>query len=162
MLHRNMMIVAAIVIALSLVVVGTLPAQSEAQQGMQQSQEPVDPDSQEFERFVVALAAVQEVQAEINEEIEGTIAESDLGRDRFYEIYETMQSPDPSTQQNLDDSERESYEEIMEVVTEIQSDSQTDMVEAVEDNGLEVTRFNQIVVAIQNDDELQQAVQEQM
>lgn len=122
----------------------------------------IDPDSQEFDRFVEALQDVQTVQEEINQEVSEVISESDLSEERFNEIYRATQSPDVAVEDETSGAERRTYEDVFDRINEIQSESQSEMVEAVEENELSVSRFNELIVAIRGDPELQGALQERM
>lgn len=127
-----------------------------------QNQPQIDPDSGEFDRFVAALEKVQEVQEEVNEQISAEISESGLTEERFNEIYRATQSPEISVEDEASEEEQETYEEVFNRVSEIQGESQSDMVDAVEENDLSVSRFNELIVAVRGNPELQETLQERM
>lgn len=127
-----------------------------------ENQPQIDPDSQEFDQFVEALQEVQAVQEEINQEVSEVISESDLSEERFNEIYRATQSPDVAVEDETSGAERRAYEDLFDRISVIQSESQSEMVEAVEENELTVSRFNELIVAVRGNPELQGALQERM
>lgn len=129
-------------------------------QGQNQTQ--IDPDSQEFDRFIEALQEVQAVQEEVNSQVSQIISESGLSEERFNEIYRATQSPDVAIEDETSGAERSAYEDVFDKISEIQGESQSEMVEAVEENDLSVSRFNELIVAMRRNPELQEAAQERM
>ncbi|MFP4011197.1 MAG: DUF4168 domain-containing protein, partial [Spirochaetaceae bacterium] len=131
--------------------------------GQQQQQAPeVDPESEEFNRFVDALETVQEVQQEVNEEIDGVIADSSMSEEEFGEIHQQLQGqPDREDGQGADisDDEREEYRSLIDEIGAAQEDSQEEMISAIEENDMNVERFNEIMMAARSDAELQERLQ---
>ncbi|MFO7781828.1 MAG: DUF4168 domain-containing protein [Spirochaetia bacterium] len=113
----------------------------------------------DLESFAVALQDVQELRQEMAEETQQAVGESPLEQQRFEEIYEARQS---GGQQDAGttDAENRQFEELMSEIQKIQQQSNEEMVQAVEEEGLSVQRFNQIAQAIQQDPELQQQFRE--
>lgn len=119
----------------------------------------VDPNSEEFERFVEAYSGVQEIQQEVSGEVQELISDSPLSQQRFQQIHQQVQGPG-SGEADIPEEERNNYESLLSDVQEVQQSSQEEMIAEVEDAELSVERFNQIATAIQNDQELQQRLQE--
>ncbi len=119
----------------------------------------VNPNSQEFVDFAEAMRGVQEVQETVNMEIDSIIAQTPLGEERFLEVYQEVQATG-NVPEHLDQQEVMVYQEAMNEINEIQMASQEEMVAIVDDAGLSVTRFNEIVMALQEDPSLQQALVE--
>ncbi len=117
----------------------------------------VDPDSREFENFAVALMGVQEVQQRVNSEIEAIITQAPLDNDRFMQIHQEVQATGsvPST---VEQAEARAYQEVIGDIGDIQMANQEDMIALVEDAGLSVARFNELVIEVQQDPTLQQAL----
>lgn len=109
----------------------------------------------ELESFAVALQDVQEVRQDMAEETQQAVGESPLEQERFEEIYGARQSGGQEDA-GTTDAENRQFEELMSDIQQIQQKSNEEMVEAVEDEGLSVQRFNQIAQAIQQNPELQQ------
>lgn len=122
--------------------------------------EPVDPDSPEFGRFVQALTDVEQIQDEVSGEIDGILNGFSGGEEGFMELHQRVQAAGGAPPANVEDEVVEEYQEIVEEVDEVQMASQQEMIDLVQDHGLSVSRFNEIIVMVQQDSELQQAVQE--
>lgn len=110
---------------------------------------------EELEDFAVAFYEVQILQAQLDEEINETIDESELDAQRFYEINEVAQATDGEPDlPGVGDDELEAYQDTLRELIDIQTVVQTRMIEAVEDQDMEVDRFNEIVVALRTEEEL--------
>ncbi|MFP4374211.1 MAG: DUF4168 domain-containing protein [Spirochaetaceae bacterium] len=158
----------SIVLFLLMGVALTLSAQTgtQAPGGGQGADTPdVDPDSGEFDRFVDALQTVQSVQEDVNEEIDELITESPLSEQDFQQIHQELQGqPDAEGGggTEVSETEREQYRDLMERIGSTQESSQEEMITAIEDNGLDVNRFNEIMMAARSDAELQQELQQEL
>lgn len=118
----------------------------------------VSSDSREFGRFVNALREIQSVQNEAAAEMDRVFATSTLNERRFRELHRRMQSPEEEDRERLGDEEQERYAELLTEINEIQRDTQAEMVEAIQDEGLSVERFNALILAVREEPSLQQAV----
>lgn len=126
---------------------------------MQSQSQATDVSDQELESFVSALQEVQAVQQEMATESQESVQGSDMGEERFQELYQARQSgSEPANAAT--DAENQEFEELMADIQAIQQESNEAMVEAVEDEGLEVQRFNEIAQAVQQDQSLMQRMQE--
>lgn len=115
--------------------------------------EPVAQD--ELEDFAVAFYEVQILQTQLDEEVNETLDESELDVQRFYEINEVAQGADGETDlPGVSDDELVAYQDTLRELIDIQTVIQTRMIEAVEDQDMEVDRFNEIIVALRTDEEL--------
>ena len=169
MQHRLTSIVRVSIVLFLLMGLGlTLSAQAGSQApGGQGSQVPeVDADSQEFDRFVDALQTVQDVQEEVNQEIDQLIADSPLSEQDFQQIHQELQGqPDRDSGAggtDVSEMEREQYRDLMQRIGSTQESSQEEMITAIEDNGLNVDRFNEIMMAARSDADLQQKLQREL
>lgn len=118
-----------------------------------------DVTDQELESFVAALQEVQTVQQQMATQSQESVQSSEMGEERFQELYQARQSgsePDNAAT----DAENEEFEQLMAEIQGIQQDSNEAMVEAVEEEGLGVQRFNEIAQAVQQDQSLMQRMQE--
>lgn len=118
----------------------------------------VNPDSTEFENFAGALTRIQDIQQSVNEEIEQIIASAPIDDARFMEIYQEVQTTG-SMPPTVEQSEAVAYQETVDEIGEIQMASQERMIALVEDAGLSVARFNELVSEVQRNPEFQQALQ---
>jgi hypothetical protein len=109
---------------------------------------------EELTVFAEAYKGVQEVQQDLNETINGLIADSDLEQAQFQEIYQAHISEDQEQIAGFSQSEQQDFQVIMSEIEEIQNGQQELMVDAIDDAGLTVDRFNTIIAAIQQDSSL--------
>ncbi len=116
----------------------------------------IEPVAQEeLEDFAVAFYEVQILQTQLDEEINETLDESELDVQRFYEINEVAQAADGEPDiPGVSDDELEAYQDTLRELIDIQTVVQTRMIEAVEDQEIEVDRFNEIIVALRTDEAL--------
>lgn len=130
-------------------------------QGSQAPQ--VDPDSEEFERFADAFAEVEQIQEEVNQEVQQLISDSPLNEERFQAIHQQMQgaggqqgSDGQSSGSDVSEQEQTQYENLLSEIQSTQQSFQEEMISEVESSDLTVQRFNQIMVAIQNNPDLRE------
>ncbi|TVQ97500.1 MAG: DUF4168 domain-containing protein [Spirochaetaceae bacterium] len=118
----------------------------------------VNPESSEFENFAGALIRVQDIQQSTNAEIEQIIAAAPIDDTRFMEIHQEVQTTG-AVPPTVEQSEAVAYQETVDEIGEIQMASQEQMIALVEDVGLSVARFNELVNEVQRNPELQQALE---
>ncbi len=128
--------------------------------------EPVDEmepvDEEELEQFVLAFVEVHELQENLNDMTAERIQESELSERRFFEINEFAQQPDGSALASVADDELAEYQTVLNDLFEIQNEQQAVMVEVVEEEDLTVDRFNRIMLALREDEELAARTEEQL
>ena len=118
-------------------------------------------DDAELEQFARALQGIQVAQQEIQLEMQQVVQGSPLGEERFNEIHEVVNTTG-NVPDNANDAEVEQYSAVVEELGTIQQDLQLEMASIVEDNEMEVERFNAIVMAIQQDEQIWNRVQDLM
>ncbi len=130
------------------------------QQQMQQSQ----PDSISDEDLQKFAAVTQEVNEKIDEEISSLLSDKEMSPERFEEIMMAQNNPQQAqggdsagAAGDVTDEEQETMDEIQPKLMELQ---QKEVMNAMEDNGLEPQRFQAIVQALQSDPEVVQRYQE--
>lgn len=150
-------VAAAIIIALA---AGAAPPVYGQLQPPPQS-DPIEPvDEEELEEFAFVLLDMQALQRELSSDIDKTIAESRLPEEIFYEIYQVAQQlPDGALPDGYTDEELEQYEATLSEVVDAQLAMQSRMYETVVDGGFSPDRYNEIVVAVQQDQELMNDLQ---
>lgn len=115
----------------------------------------------ELQKFAKVIPALQEIQKSAQQQVSGAIEKAGLSEDRFRELYSVQQSPTatqastPATPQ-----EQQAVQQVVSQLKIIQSETQTRRVQAVQSQGLELTRFNEILTAVRQDSNLQQQLQQ--
>lgn len=118
----------------------------------QQTPEAEQVEEEELEVFAGALQDVQDIQADMDEEINEVIGRSELTEDRFFAIHRAAQEMSGEEQpEGVSRGELQAYQETIEEITGVQRSRQSEMAEAVRENGLEVDRFNEILTLVQAD-----------
>ncbi len=125
----------------------------------QNQSEAAEVSDQELESFVAVVEELQEVQRDLAAQSQESVESSEMGVERFQELFQARQSgTEPATAAT--DAENEEFDQLVAEIREIQQEFNDVMVQAVQDEGLAVERFNEIAQAIRQDQSLQQRIQE--
>jgi hypothetical protein len=151
-LRRTFVLVLVLIFSGATAVMAQMPETGDA--------DPIDPSSGEFDQFVQALTDIEEVQDGVNTEIDTILGGFSQGQEQFLELHQSVQASGGTPPDDIPDDVIEEYETTISEIDSIQMESQEEMIELVQDHGLSVARFNEMVVAVQQDPELQNAVQE--
>ncbi|MFP4508792.1 MAG: DUF4168 domain-containing protein [Spirochaetaceae bacterium] len=134
---------------------GEAPQGNPPQPGLAPSPEPVEVtlEDGELEQFARALIEVQIIQQDAQVAIQEVLDESDFDMMRFQEIHQSMMM-EQGLPENVDESEEEEYETVLNEIQDVEMDAAADMEDAVVDQDLAVERFNEIAAAVPQDNEL--------
>lgn len=127
--------------------------------GMQPEVPEVELEDDELERFAEALVDVQMIQQEAQVEVQEVIDDSPLSIERFQEIYQGEMAPEMG-EVDVDDDEQLAFDEALDTIEQIEIDAAAEMEAAVDDQDLDVERFNLLAQAIPQDPELSQELNE--
>ncbi len=151
-LRRTFILVLVLVFSATAAVMAQMPEAGNA--------DPINPNSGEFDQFVQALTGIEEVQNDVNSEIDTILSGFSQGQEQFLELHQNVQASGGTPPNDVPSEVIEEYEATISEIDSVQTNSQEQMIELVQDNGLTVARFNEMVVAVQQNPELQNAVQE--
>jgi Domain of unknown function (DUF4168) len=115
----------------------------------------------ELQKFAKVIPQLQEIQKSAQQQVSEAIKKAGLSEGRFRELYSVQQSPtatQPSTPATP--QEQQAVQQVVSQLETIQSETQTRRVQAVQSQGLELTRFNEILTAVRQDSTLQQQLQQ--
>lgn len=146
---------------ISLIAAGSLFAQVQ-QQTPQNRPEPATSDEvsdQEIDNLVSAINEMEPIQTEIQEKIQTAVEEEGLSFERFQQIMMGMQNPQMANQMNITDEEQETIQTIQPQLMQIQGEAQQKISAKIEENGLTMQRYRQIVMGAQQDSTLMARVQ---
>ena len=115
-------------------------------------------NQQELEKFAAAMREMRQIQLESRDEISAAIDEEGLSKNRFREILQAQRNPE--VEPDASQEELQKFESATEQLAQIQQDTQSQMREAVTNQGLEVDRFQQILSIVREDRQLQKQVQQ--
>lgn len=147
----------------SFVLAGSLSAQVQ-QQPPQQPELPTSEDvsDQELTNLGDAVEALEPIQVETQEKVKTAVEEEDLTYERFQQMMMAMQNPQMAQQVNITDEEKAKVQALQPALMEIQTEARQKMSSTLEDNGLSMQRYQQIIMGAQQDPELMARVEEEL
>lgn len=148
-------IASGLMLALTAPVVAQLP-------DLGQPPEAEEVTDEELNRFVTALQTVQEIQIETQATMSEAIEAQGMTEQRFSEIHNAQRNPEIDLTAEITEAEEETYEAVLAQLISLQRGAQEEMQDAVASEGFNVQRFNEIIMAIQQDPELAQQVREML
>lgn len=144
-----------------LIAAGSLFAQVQPQ-GPQNMPAPATSEEvtdEEISKVVAALGEMEPIQAEIQEEIQAAVEEEGLTFERFQQMMMAMQNPQLADQVNITAEEKQTIQTLQPTLMQIQGEAQQKIAEKIEENGLTMERYRQIIVGAQQDSTLMARVQ---
>lgn len=135
---------------------------AQQQQQFQQQQEEVRTDFSEekLQNFVEVAQNVMIVQQESQQNMVSGIEDEGLTVEEFNQMFESMQNPETEVEATAE--EQEAFDKAMENVNVVQQEADEDIIEIIEEGGLTQQEYEEIMMAYQQDPELQQKVNELM
>ncbi|GAB4239965.1 MAG: hypothetical protein Kow0049_27610 [Stanieria sp.] len=134
-------------------------------------QTPIDSNSetekevsqQELQKFAQAYQEVQKIQKSSEAQMVQAVEGEGLSPERFIEISKSQQNTESdSNTTGVSTEEKESFENAKAKIIEIRQTTESDMTQAINKQGLEIPRFNEILTALQQDSELREQFQQMM
>lgn len=114
----------------------------------------------ELQLFVDASIKAQQIQTESQMEMIAIVQEEGLEVDTYNQILQGLQNGQSPEQMEVSSTDVEKFHTASELIGEVEQDMETKLISAIEDEGLELERFQQIFMAIQSDPGLQQKMQQ--
>lgn len=150
----------------SLLLIGVTFAVSSAfAQGMgQQQQMPDVPTSEdvseeELNKFVETISELEPIQVQLQSDMQKVIQDQDISVERFQQLMQAMQNPQMAQQVEITDEERQQIQEIQPELSDLQMKAQEEMVKKIEDNGMDMQRYQAIMMGAQQDQQLMTRLQ---
>jgi hypothetical protein len=153
-------VVLAVVIGL-LVAPGLVAQSSGGSQGQGQGSSAPSVSDGEIDTFVSVLPEVNSIQQQMTTETREAMQDSELEQQRIQELYRSRQSGNEPSNAPTEE-ENQQFDQLMTEIQQIQQQSREEIVQAVEDEGMSFSRFQQIARAIQQDQQLQQQFRQKM
>ena len=149
---------------LALLLVGNLPARTQAQEPASQPQaqeaSQVEISQEELQQFAKIIKQLEAIQQESEQKVVKAIQGEGLSQERFREISQVQQNPETQSTTEVTEEEMQSFKKAVAKVTELLQAAQLKMEQAVRAEGLEIQRFNQIATAVRQTPALQQELQQ--
>lgn len=124
----------------------------------QTTESEIELSEETLELFVLALFDVQEVQVDMNTQVQGIMDNAELAPERLIEIHQSMSQG--MENDSFSQDELSVYEDTMEEISQIEQEAQIVMIQVVEENGLTVDQYNQIIALSQQDPEFMEKIQQ--
>jgi hypothetical protein len=143
---------------------GSMFAQVQQQTPPQQQQMPdlpsnSDVSDEEIEMVASAINELGPIQVEAQEKMQEAVEGEDITFERFQQMMMAMQNPQMADQVNITDEEMATLQTLQPTLMEIQSEADEKMVAKIEESGLTTDRYQKIVMAAQQDQELRARVE---
>lgn len=137
----------------------TVPVQAQFQMPPQEAPQ-IEVSDEELELFIDASMNAQSVQMESQQEMISIVDEEGIEVSTYNEIMQAQQMGQPLEDLGVTESDIEKFESAHEQIQEVEVRMEREIAQAVEEEGMEMERFQEINVAIQQDPELQQRAQQ--
>jgi len=123
---------------------------------MAPAESPMNVSDTQIEQFAAAYADIQAIQQQVQPEITEAVEAEGLAVEEFEAIMAAQQSPEAEAQVTPEQSQQ--FTAAYERVTEIQTAARTDMQAAIQEEGLTVEEFEQILAMAQQDPTLAERI----
>lgn len=121
--------------------------------------EEIDVTTEEVEQFASAIRQMQQIQSDAQTEAAQVLETVGLSVPRFNEILETQANPQAQPTAEVTPEEQQTFDQAYAEISQIQENTERRMEEAIQAEGLEVERFNEIFAAVRQNPELRQEVE---
>ncbi|AFG36433.1 DUF4168 domain-containing protein [Spirochaeta africana] len=123
-----------------------------------------DPPEQDFsdaeiEAFAAALVEIETIQSSMQQELNDIIENGSMDSERFYELHSHFTQTQGTLPEDISSSEEAEFQETFQALVAAEETTQTQMIDAVESEGLDVETFNSIVAVAQQNPELWEEIQ---
>ncbi len=114
----------------------------------------------DMEMFASAFQEVQSVNQEIQNEMVGAIEEEGLDVQQFNQIQQATQAEGEDTEISEEDMAK--YQKSMEAIQKVQTEAQDKMKKVIEESGMSMEKYQEIMRAVQEDPAIQAKLQKMM
>ncbi len=139
-----------------------IPAQAQFEMPPQEAPPQIEVSDDELELFIDASMNAQTVQAESQQEMIAIVDEEGIEVSTYNEIMQAQQMGQSVEELEISAEDVEKFESAHEQIQEIEERMERQLAQAVENEGMEMERFQEINMAIQQDPELQQRAQQKI
>jgi hypothetical protein len=152
--------IASLLFAFALVSSAGAFAQTQPMPQQQQQKVEVDVSDSELAKFADAYQKIRMVNQKAQQEMVKKVEDGGFDVQRFNKIHQA--SLDPNTEADATEEEMNKHKEVVAEIEGMQGKFQKEMEEAISTEGLDVSRYEKIAMALQTDTELQQRLQKLM
>lgn len=123
----------------------------------QEKSEQNDIPKKELKQFASALVKVQEVNQKTQAKMIKAVETEGMTVERYNEVLQAQNQE--GTESDATPEEQKSFEAVSTKIQSLQQESEVKMKANIEEEGLSITRYQEIAAMVQNDPELQQKLQ---
>lgn len=120
-----------------------------------QSQPQTNYSEAEIDKFVSTVGKVIPLQREGEAKMVQKIEENGMALDKFNEVATQVQT---GSTEDVDPAEFEQFQKISTELNEVQMDIQKDVVKVIENEGMDLNDYQQMIAAYQSDENLRQTI----
>lgn len=129
-------------------------------QQMPQQQQDIDVSDGEINQFASVFVELQSMNQGVQQEMMSAVEEEGIEVQRFNQIMQAQQDPNKEVEAN--EEELQNFAKASQAVEQIQAKVQKQMEKVITENDLTVQRYQQIMMAVRTDTELQQRLQQKI
>lgn len=118
-----------------------------------------DVSEEELNKFVETISELEPIQVQLQSDMQKIIQDQDISVERFQQLMQAMQNPQMAQQVEITDEERQQIQEIQPELSDLQMKAQEEMVKKIEDNGMDMQRYQAIMMGAQQDQQLMTRLQ---
>ncbi len=137
-----------------------VPAEAQFQQPPQDAAPQIEVSDEELQDFVDASMNAQTVQAQFQQQMVEIVDEEGIDVETYNDIMRAQQMGSAEEDLDVSAEDIDNFENAFEQIQEVEQEMEVDIHNAIEEEGIEVERFQEINMAIQQDPELQQRIQQ--
>lgn len=127
----------------------TAPAQTEVSQA-------------EVQQFANTIEQFQTIQTGAQEQASQILESEQLSWDRFNQILQSQQNPQTQPSPEVSSQEQQSFDRAVSKLTEVQQTMREQMNQAIRTQGLEPSRFAEILAMVRQDTSLRQRIEQEL
>ena len=127
---------------------------------MPQQQEKIEVSDAELNKFADVFQKMRMMNQEVQKEMMAVVQEENFELERFNEIHQAKMDPNKDVETTEVEDKR--YNQVVSELEEIQPEFQKKMQNVISESGLSMERYQQLAMALRNDTQLQQRLQELM
>jgi len=123
-------------------------------------QQDIDVSDGEINQFASVFVELQSMNQGVQQEMMSAVEEEGIEVQRFNQIMQAQQDPNKEVEAN--EEELQNFAKASQAVEQIQAKVQKQMEKVITENDLTVQRYQQIMMAVRTDTELQQRLQQKI
>ena len=152
-----------------LLLASNLQARSQTQAPAPQTLEQEAPQPQstevtqeELQKFANAIKQLQAIQQEAQTAMLQAVESQGLSPQQYQEILRGQKNPASQPEAEMTSEQMQSFEQARNQVVQLQQQAQSKMQQAIQSEGLQIDRFQEILAAVQQNPAVRQTVQQMM